>query len=77
MVIDDGGGRRMMREREVEEIPREQCDDCIGGKSLLSSSSSFFRASRNSEITPPFLESHRSFHAVEYYLRNLVLKIAC
>lgn len=50
----------MMREREVEEIPREQCDDCIGGKSLLppsSSSSSFFRASRNSEITPPFLGS--------------------
>ena len=34
-MIDDGGGRRMMREREVEEIPREQCDDCIGGKSLL------------------------------------------
>lgn len=68
----------MMREREVEEIPREQCDDCIGGKSLLPpSSSSFFRASRNSEITPPFLGSFCSFHAVEYYLRNLVLKIAC
>ena len=47
MVIDDEEVG-MMRERE-------RCDDCIGGKSvpLLS----FFRAPRNSEITPPFLES--------------------